>query len=344
MFIFQTNAKEEPRDENAWFTDSKTYKKGEKALPDFFDEGLQHAPHKLLAWATSGYPKSATAITHYLNASGQDMKVSLTAPEWQFILHETVVPWEKSSARDDLQKYTTWEYKQADYKSDRADIPQEYKDFRARMAKNGFDLDKIENELKVGQTRSMEFKGKNGRIYRYAAEKLNDKHGDYMMVYVDRKWRAGNDGWERMDMVPGGKNSSDSSVPFTDAWNLLGYTTVARRKLTESEKAGAPKGAEYVYRVEETFDFAGSRSSSGGVYSRTTDKFTAKAIKKIFPKAVSLENAGNGKMGVVVNSQWLESVGKPFNLVIAPVYVNKFGRVLGEAKPQETKKPLPMAH
>ena len=342
MFIFQTGAKEEPRDENAWFTDSKTYKKGEKALPDIFDKGMQYTPNKLLGWVTSGYPKSATAIVHYLNASGENMKVNLTAPEWQFILHETITPWEKSSVMDVLHKYNTFEYKQADYKSNREDIPQDFKDFRARMAKNGFDLDKIENELKVGEKRSMEFKGKDGRAFRYVAEKKNDKYGDYMVVYVDRKWRAGNDGWERMDMVPGGKNASDSSVPFTDSWNLLGFTTVARRKISPSEKASAPMGAEYVYMIEETFDFAGSRSSSAGVYSRITDKFTAKAIKKIFPKAVSLENASNGKVDVVVNSGWIETVGKPFKLDIAPVYVNKYGRVLGEAK--ETKKPLPMAH
>jgi beta-xylosidase len=248
----------------------------------------------------------------------------------------------------DLQKYSTWEYKQSDYGSKRDEyIPQEYKDFRARMAKHGFDLDKIENGLKPGEKRSMEFKGKNGRIYRYVAEKMSEKNGDYMTVNVERKWRADPDGWEKMDMVPGGQNSPNSKVSFTDSWNLLGFTRVARRKLTAEEQKMAPNGAVYVYKVEETFDFAGSRSSSGDPYGRYTDAFTAKAIKKMFPSVVSLRSNGSGMVTVLVNQQWLEKVGKPFKLDIPPVYVNKFGQVIGEvkeAKPSETKKPLAMGH
>ena len=365
MFIFQSWKNKE--DFSAWNTQAA--KKNEKVLSD------------PVAWLIkeviapfSKSEKGTQCIAHYLNASGEPLRLTLTKPEWDFILKQTKQDWFKSNLKNDLMKYNskalreemeserqmpsplatssqnladfrnalkTAEYKpnltNADVKKiltlkdgektylalggTSVDVKREGEELRVsfppkglrfyeRMKREGVDLDKMEKEMKTGEKK--EFVDKDGRPYLAVKEKANEGSQDEpsLWVYYNRKWLPpAKDGWERMHMVPGGVNSTDMAASsFTDTWNALGFTTVARKK----NKEGG-----YDYKIEEQFGFAGSRSENTVLYNRIVPNAIGKQIKKHFPSvSVQPVEGKEGSCEVMVNSAWMATVGKGFQLII----------------------------
>jgi len=383
MFVFQSWKNRS--DFAAW--DTQTAKKNEKVLSD------------PVAWLVkdviapfSKNEKGMQCIAHYLNASGESLRLNLTKPEWEFILKQTKQDWFKSNLRDDLMKYDSRSLKEElktsketpmslatsrqnlpDFRKalkeagfapnmTNADVrkiltlkegekmyltlegisldvnreggklalsfPPKGMRFYERMKREGIDLDKMEGKMKIGEKK--EFVDKDGRPYLVVKEKaMGGGDEASLRVYYNRKWLPpAKDGWERMHMVPGGVNSTDMTANvFTDTWNALGFTTVARKK----NKEGG-----YDYKIEEQFGFAGSRSANQVLYNRIVPNSVGKQIKKHFPGvSVHPVEGKDGNCEVMVNSTWMSTVGKEFQLIIDGARTGKDGKlhVKGEEPP-----------
>ena len=200
--------------------------------------------------------------------------------------------------------------------------------FYERMKREGIDLDKMEKEMKTGEKR--EFVDAEGRPYLAVKEKaMGGGSQTSLQVYYNRKWLPpGKDGWERMHMVPGGVNSTDMTAnAFTDTWNALGFTTVARKK---------NKDGGYDYKIEEQFGFAGSRSADGVLYNRIVPNMFGKQIKKYFPGISVHPVEGREKVcEVIVNAGYMAKAGEEFPLIIDGARTGKDGKlhVKGEEPP-----------
>ena len=322
MFLFQIQKQKEPKepDFSAWEAPKGT-KQGEKVVSNLVHWAIMNMPVDLLNKAVGGdYGKGLKCIVHYLNASGEPLKLEFTKKEWEFILEQTRSDWFNPQSdmkeyyqhisRDPLSqqikwtmlKWTTLDGANAkDYNTD-------MKEFEARMKRSGHDLGQLMDEMKVGESR--EIIDSKGRPYLVYKDEYNGKKEIYLSVFYNRRWlSADKDGWEKMHMVPAGGQPSD-------AWNVAGFTTVARRKR---------EGGGWDYRIEEQFDFEGSRSQPI-VYTREVSSAFASAAKTVFPFLSVQEGNNPGMSYLIVNSQWIETVGKPFKLDIS-MWMDKNGQV-----------------
>ena len=326
--------------------------------------------------------------TYYVNKEGsgwklyspaEPLRLSVSKPEWEFILKQTKVDWLKSDLKNDLLKYNSQTMREemakdkempmllatanqnlADFRKaiktagfepnlTNADVrtvltlaegkkiclklggmnldvrmeggklqlysqpipyPATGQKFYERMKREGIDLDRMEKEMKPGEKK--EFADKDGRPYLAVKEKANEDRQEEprLWVYYNRKWLPPDkDGWERMHMVPGGIKAADMTRnDFADSWNVLGFTTVARKK---------SKDGGYDYKIEEKFGFAGSRSEGGIMYNRIVPNTIGKQIKKHFPSiSVRPVETQDGVCEVIVNATWIGTVGKEFPLII----------------------------
>ncbi|TKJ17752.1 hypothetical protein CEE44_04435 [Candidatus Woesearchaeota archaeon B3_Woes] len=118
------------------------------------------------------------------------------------------------------------------------------------------------------------------------------------------------DGWEYMDDIRGGTKVNDAGElgNSADVWNLLGSTTLRRRKVEDG----------YHYMIAgETFDFKGSASERAYQYFRTVPIFVGEKAKGILGDWVNTKSlqGNNDNIILSVNTQWLHDHGKPFPIV-----------------------------
>jgi len=209
-------------------------------------------------------------------------------------------------------------------------------DFKEWLKAAGYDLDKMKKEMKNGEIREILVDRGSGKppipyvIYKQDEKNIfGENELGNLRVFVNRTWVKCPDGWERAFMVPGGVNSGFGKTEHetSDAWSVLGYTTVARRK--------HPNG--YDYKVEETFDFKKSRNDCES--SRYVSPFAGKVIKVLFPELVAAgEDLPGGKSAVAKNKTDkvridfgnLNKHGEPFEIRSLPFYADKNGNPISE--------------
>ncbi len=136
------------------------------------------------------------------------------------------------------------------------------------------------------------------------------------------------DGWEYMDQLgpPSDKDEVDlggfmSQIRQSDAWNLLGKTTLRRRKIDEG----------YHYMIAgETFDFVGGEWERAEEYTRVVTRDIAKLgeffFSDIFRTVDYSKDFPDDKTEWVtlsVNTNWVQKHGKPFP--ITGEYIKKDG-------------------
>ena len=131
-------------------------------------------------------------------------------------------------------------------------------------------------------------------------------------VAIERKWSLGKDGWERQGYI-------DGRMANSDVWDTIGYTMLARRTLG---------GGKYEYRVEEAYDFINSDAAGKKSYTRKFPTVLAQVGKLLFPNVVSISavKEEKGYSNLSVSGKWIESVGKPFE-IIASMKIDEKGNV-----------------
>lgn len=330
MFIFQLQ-KSAPDSLQADSTlGKKVYSKTEqKAISNLVHWAIMSMPVGALNSAVGGdYGKGLKCIVHYLNGTGKPLKLEFTKKEWEFIIGQTNVDfkqflgkgyYELEPMKKDPQVVAALD---ADYQLSKYYVATpgddikygDYEAFKERMKKSGHDLDKMNAEMKVGEYR--EFADNKGRPYIAHKGKSRYSNGadfEYFDVSYNRKWLpADSDGWERMHMVP-------AALQPSDAWNVAGFTTVARRKRADG-------GMDY--KIEEKFDFEGSGRVDIVSGRHVPSKF-AKVAVTLFPSFLKIEKVGGGDPGtswLEVNSSWLKSAGKKFELDIS-MHTDKNGNI-----------------
>ncbi|GEM_PF-1215331 len=135
-----------------------------------------------------------------------------------------------------------------------------------------------------------------------------------------------NEGWEYIEDVEG--ESSFNLYVYSDTWNMLGRTTLVRKKFEEA----------YRYEIaREYFDFVGGAVKSE--YARLVPKLTADIAEYLFPQWVSATSDGRSTLveyqkyeeepfqyrmalseelfaeNLGVGGGWLQEHGKPFPVV-----------------------------
>jgi len=155
-----TKKPEEVTDWAAWNSKTSDLVNGHKEITDFMHWFVLKTPNWAIKKLTSNYANSLKCMVHYLNGSGEDLKIALSKSEWEFLLNQTKIGTEKSES-DEYFKYNMF-YKYSSLSSKSCDSFGNIYNYRDALQKlfklNNIDLDELYRGMAVGETRQITLK------------------------------------------------------------------------------------------------------------------------------------------------------------------------------------------